>query len=132
MSRVWRCVAIWLVVLVLPLQGLAAHAAMRCLMKPDPVASTVQAVAEVPPCHAGMDTAEDTNDAEAASSDPASPRCPHCMACLALAATAWPLSAVSPFVGEASPAEGPQAEPQRFAIAFVTDGPDRPPRALQA
>lgn len=131
MSRVWRRFAIWLVVLVLPLQGLAANAAMRCLLMPDTPPPRAAVVAELPPCHAQM-LADSPDPAGDALVDQTRLPCPHCMACMALGAAAWPLAAVPPTVGVLTQAEGRRAEPPHHAIVFVTDGPDRPPRTTRA
>ena len=127
MFRVWRRFAIWLVVLVLPLQGLAANAAMRCLLTPDGAVSTAHATAERPPCHAEL-ADDDLAPLADTAPDAAGPLCPHCVACMALGAAAWPLVSVQPTMGQLPRAEDRLAEPPHHAIAFVTDGPDRPPR----
>lgn len=122
MNRVWRRFAIWLVVLVLPLQGLAAQAAMRCLTMP-PV--------ELPPCHVQA-LADGTMSLEDLVAEAAPQACAHCLAHAALAAGSGLLATATPAIAEPTPTREPQAEPPRLAIAFLTGGPDRPPRVPAA
>lgn len=136
MNRVWRRFAIWLVVLVLPLQGVAAQAAMRCLTMP--AMPTAAMLAELPPCHAqalaeGTMSMADLVDpmataADAGASTTASPACPHCLAHAALGAGSWPLASAMPALALPTPARATRVELPPVAVAFLTGGPDRPPR----
>lgn len=115
-ARHWRVVvAVWLMVL-LPLQGLAAVACPHAAA----AAAGVSAVAEpTPACHEASSAEETTLQAQADPSD-----CQHCLHCLlghALAGSG-PVSASLPAQAAAAPAEA-QATPDA-----ERRGLERPPR----
>ena len=145
-SRRIRLLLAFCLALALPLQGLAAARMLWCHggILPSPVASAVQgledaegaaaalAAADLPaeasahpaPCHDGGAPIAAT----AAATDLAQ-SCAHCTACSLGAA----LPAAVPALPDGSlPSRAVTALPAAQAPAFLTDGPERPPRTRHA
>lgn len=134
MWRLFRIAMMWLLAVALPLQGSVAATLRVCGPGHDRMAMAAAVIAEhdhaahhhdaaVPPVHdAG---------ASAAAQDlhkSAQYKCSACAACCVTAAL--PATAVS--FEAAIEAAGPPALFFSSAVAFLTDGPDRPPRSLLA
>jgi hypothetical protein len=127
MSRLTRRFFIWCLVLVLPLQSLAAGCLMRCDgSPPQTVAVSDEIVAAAQPCHAGAEPDAAGIDAPGhTTGHDTGQRCGDCAACGAAPA----LPAAPPLLGTPEALRacvGTQA--LRLASAAVA-GPERPPRA---
>lgn len=105
----WWIVLVWLLSLALPLQGLAASTRLMCHAVP-----AAGMTADAPKCH------EEAGDAGSAHTG--------CIACAACHGAAAPPANV-PALGQAAPAMAPETLAARAVPAFVTEGPDRPPRS---
>lgn len=108
----WLITLVWLLSLALPLQGLAASTRLMCHAVP-----AAGMTADAPKCH------EEAGDAGDAT--PTHTGCIACAACHGAAA----LPASVPVLGQPAPTMAPEALTTRAVPNFVTDGPDRPPRA---
>ena len=140
MSRIWRIAVMWLLALAVPAQGFAAASMLNC--RPGHH-GTVSGQARADHHHDahGHDGAADADEASAnvASSDSeAAPthgihngKTGSCSACASCCTVTAPPSAAPTF--EAAPARDvfqPLAPPG--VAAFLTDGPQRPPRSFLA
>lgn len=107
----WCLALVWMLVLALPLQGLAAASRLMC-HHAQPASTAPQAS----PCH------EDG----AAAAEPATAHagCIACAACHGMATLPSHLPALPP----ALPAPAPVADGATPVAPFLTTGPERPPR----
>lgn len=135
MRSAWRFLLTCLLALALPLQGLAASRMHLGLAAPATSAATAHspahgtaAAAELPPCHQ-LTAADEAPDSDAPAPVPKH-SCAACALCAAYAGLGLPALAGAHFppLVHAAPPAAP-AEPQP---AFLTDGPERPPRAAAA
>lgn len=124
----------WLLAVALPLQGSVAAALRACGPGHDPLAMAAIAIAEHDhAAHHHDDTAASAHDhdADAATQDlhkSAPHKCSACAACCVTAALPASTLRFEAAIDAAAP-------PRTFvptAVAFLTDGPERPPRSLLA
>jgi hypothetical protein len=138
---VFRLLLVWLLVAAIPVKGIAAVAMLACgshqggapatAHHPQPLAATHAAQGHDGHAHGvhHAPAAQGTDDSEPAPAlSGTTHKCSACAACGAGAALpAEPPRFAMPEVGPARFTPLP-----RSAVDFVTDGPDRPPRALLA
>lgn len=123
---------VWLLTLALPLQGLAASMRLSCHAAPVPA---MPAADEATPCHQAdaLAAASATGDSGAARQSIAGHAnhagCIACAACHGVAA-ALPASVILP--SAEAPSVAPDSRVPGAALPYITDGPDRPPRSLDA
>ncbi len=123
---------VWLLTLALPLQGLAASMRLSCHAAPVPA---MPASDEATPCHQAEahPTAAATGEAEAARTGATGPaNHAGCIACAACHGVAAALPAPVTLPSAEAPSVAPDSRVPSAALPYITDGPDRPPRSLDA
>lgn len=145
----WLVTLVWLLTLALPLQGLAASVRMAChaigtaptLAQMAALETSTRGPAATRPT---PDTAVPCHEADARSADRGAGQAPEarasagkhashagCIACAAChGAAALPATPALP-TAEA-PSVAPDARIRTAALPYITDGPERPPRSLDA
>jgi hypothetical protein len=134
MSSRFRQALMWLLLLALPVQGLAAATMLHCGAGHQRGASSLAGKAGSAHRHAASGAHHHAAAAvvtaavahDAAQPDLTKSKCSACAACCIGAA----LPATALVFESFAPALAPLAFVSEPAIGFVTDGPDRPPRIL--
>lgn len=138
MRAIWRCLLVWLTVLAMPIQGIAAAGMMHCGPRIPGVPQHHAQAAEpggLHEHHAGADGAHahhhgaaqqgsDAPDAPSAFNGQADHHCSACAACCLGAAL--PASVMQVPVPNLSCA--PVLAPAVAPVSFIAGGPERPPR----
>lgn len=141
MSRAWRLVWLCLLAFAMPLQGMAAAAMVHCESSHERMHAEALRGHErhmAPQAAHHHDASMQSDDAAGASTPAAnngdklsSLAQHHCSACSACC-SAVTLPATWPGLPAALPVLAPAADPFQPLVAHLTDGPERPPRALLA
>lgn len=128
MSRFHRFILLCLLAVAIPFQGFAAVTMGHGMAAAESAVAADQAMAM------DGDDCEHVDEADASSSDAHAAHADHkgscsaCAACYSVAAPGFTFAAPDPVPAPAFAL--PRA--QRPRVAFLTDGPDRPPRSLLA
>ena len=136
-ETVMRRLAVWLLALAIPLQGLAAATMLHCTpLRADAIAHAGHAHhgSSAAGHHAHEGAAADAQAASAAPHDHGSGVTPSVHKCSACAACNVGVGLPSTLAALPEPPAEPAAHPAPASVrtAFLTPGPDRPPRASAA
>lgn len=130
MHRTVRLFLLWLLAVALPMQGAAAAAMLHCSQAQGAGQVATQAHAHHHD-HAALQGHADAGHARFATPDDHAAGKTGCSACASCChALALPAPAI--VLPAQEPAFTPFALPAHAAVVFLTDGPERPPRALLA
>lgn len=130
MLRTMRLLLLWLLAVALPMQGAAAAAMLHC-SQAQPVGQVATQSHAHHHDHAAMQGQVDAGDALAGAHDDHAAGKTGCSACASCChAVAFPATAI--VLPAQEPAFTPFALPAHAAVVFLTDGPERPPRARLA